>query len=205
MNTDALLKQIMEKIQAATARVDVTEITRLSQLARRVQEISSQMMSLADEFGRIETSVQPGATSETSQVLTPTGSETLGSTPAFQGEVLVEIDWALCGVSRSKAKVSARKMSETLVQYIAELKSALGNQVLEKLTGFRVSRGPLVSKNPAHDFLNSSTNTTYAHHRIDGTDYYVLTHSSTAEKMDAIRESWRFLRLTEAALFLRRT
>lgn len=204
MNSDVILSQLMQSIQAATVRVDVTEITRLSQLARRVQEIRNQMNSLGEELEKIQAAIQKNEQAG-SAASHPIGvQEDPVITPAIKGDVVVELDWALCGINRPKAKISESRMSETLVGYVAELKAALGADALEKLASFKISRGPLISKRPAVDFNNRSTGLPYAHHQLEGTGYHVLTHSSTAEKVDAIRESWRFLGLPEGALSLRR-
>jgi len=162
------------------------------------------MNSLSEELAKIQAATQKTELSG-GQTGQPAGPVT-DPEPAFpiRGDVAIEVDWAMCGKSRPKVKISESKMSETLVAYVVELKEALGAEVLTKLTSFKVSRGPLVSQRPATDFINRSTGQLYAHHQVEGTSFHVLTHSSTPEKFDAIRESWRFLGLPEAALSLRR-
>jgi hypothetical protein len=76
----------------------------------------------------------------------------------------------------------------TLLRTIELLTDVMGEGVLEKLARIRVSRGPLVSSRPESDYLNSKTGALYAHHRIGRSDFYVLTHSSTPEKIGALKE-----------------
>ncbi len=98
------------------------------------------------------------------------------------------------------AKINESKMSANLVRFVTEIKDALGIEALQKLTAVKISRGPLLSKNPNVDYVNKSNGSIYSHHPVAGTDFYVLTHSSTHEKREAIRDAWHFLRLPEGAL-----
>jgi hypothetical protein len=192
---------LLEKIKEATARMDLAELTRLSKMAQRVQAIETQLGALQDELRQIDNSVAHDGGRVAAMALPETvySVDRAVSTP-MGGDIVVEINWSLCKIDRPKARISERKVSDTMVSFMEELHAALGVEVLRKLTAFRVSRGPLVSQNPQADYVNNKTGATYVNHSIGHTGYYVLTHSGTAEKVAALKEAWRFLGLTPGAL-----
>lgn len=194
MNSQQTLDKIVSQIKAATAAMNLPEITRLSQLAQRVQAIDAQMVALREELLRIENSLGVG------EPLRPFVLPINPPAPKPDGDVIIEINWGLCNIARPNARISERMMSDTMVSVMNELLAALGVEALHKLTALRVSRGPLVSRNPQTDYVNSKTGANYVSHPIGHSGYNVLTHSGTAEKIAAIKEAWQFLGLTPGAL-----
>lgn len=200
MKFDSLLNQLMQQIQAATGRVDVTEIARLSQLAHRVQGIKNQASALEQELLQIQAAIEGKSAPEEKP-------DDWAHDPVIPGfirrpisSVNVQINWQRCGINRPIAKINEAKMSANLVRFVTEIKDALGIEALKKLTAFKISRGPPLSQNPNSDYVNKTNGSIYSHHLVPGTTYYVLTHSSTHEKRDAIRGAWYFLGLPEDAL-----
>lgn len=193
----------MEGIQAASLHSNVTEIERLSRIAKRIKEIELHMTSLTAELVDLDAAIgaPPRNGSSSQPPLTPVSSP---STHSPKGELEIVIDWAACGVTRPKALVSERKASETLVSFITELGAGLGPEALRALTRLQVNRGPLLSEQPSVDFLNAKRGVEYAHHRIPGTPFHVITHSSTDEKIDAVRQAWRTLGLPPGGLSVSR-
>jgi hypothetical protein len=43
------------------------------------------------------------------------------------------------------------------------------------------------------DFCNKTSGTLYQHQAVSGTDYYVLTHSASVEKVADVRRAAQFL------------
>lgn len=124
---------------------------------------------------------------------------TPGGTKGPQSNMSVTIRWDLIGKGNTEA-IRASTAAATLVHVISRLSRVLGGDTLDRLTHFRVSRGPLVSPNPGRDFVNGSTMETYGHHPLPGTDLYVLTHSSTDQKIKDLNALLTFLKLP-AGLF----
>lgn len=124
-----------------------------------------------------------------------------GGTKGPQSGMAVTIRWDLVGKG-SAEPIHASTAAATLVHTIKRLMQELGNDVLVRLSRFKVSRGPLLSTNPGRDYMNAQTGETYGHHLIPGTNHYVLTHSSTQEKIDILYDIPRLLnqdsRLIEA-------
>jgi hypothetical protein len=199
MNTSILLKKAMDRIQAASQQSDVAEIERLSKIAKRLKEIDVHLTAIDAEMTALDASLDSPPKTVQSPV-NPTDFSARSLASERRGEMEVVIDWPACGVSRPKAILSEYKASETLVSFIAEVNAALGSDALRKLTQLQVNRGPLLSENPSADFLNGKRGTEYAHHQVPGTRYHVLTHSSTQEKRDAIRQAWRTLGLQPGGL-----
>ena len=203
MNTEPLLKKAMDRIQAASLHSDVAEIERISRIAKRLKEIEMQTKSIDIELTELGSALDIP--------ITP-GNATLSSMPdpslfeklTKKGELEVIVDWVACGVSRPKTVLAEYKASGTLVAFLAEINTVLGLKALVRLTQLKVNRGPLISGNPQVDFRNEKRGTPYAYHQIPGTSLFVLTHSSTDEKLEIIRNVWRTLGLPPAGLSVRR-
>lgn len=185
--------------------MDLAELTRLSKLAQRVQAIEAQAGALNDELRQIENSLGAGYGPAPAPVVSHAAFDLENAIGTARGDIVVEINWNSCKISRPTARISERKVSDTMVSFMEELQAALGVDVLRKLSAFRVSRGPLVSQNPQIDYVNSKTGAIYVNHPIGHTGFYVLTHSGTAEKVAALKDAWTFLGLTPGALTVRRT
>jgi hypothetical protein len=203
MNPVTALKKAMEGIQAASLHSNVTEIERLSRIAKRIKEIELHMKSLAAEMIDLDAAISAPPSNGSFPQLPITS---VSSSPMLspKGEIEITVDWAACGMARPKALVSERKASETLVAFITELGAALGSEALRSLTRLQVNRGPLLSEKPSVDFLNAKRGVEYAHHPIPGTPFHVITHSSTDEKIDSIRQAWRTLGLPPGGLSVNR-
>jgi hypothetical protein len=192
-----LLQNVLEKIADAAKRGDLREVERLTPVASRVRELIEQQQSLEKETEELaghlsyNKRAQPNGTTDLTFV--PHSGLRQITRRATRGGLCVEID--LPGAGR--LRIQERTAAETMVVLMERLLASLGATTMNKLERFRVSRGPLLSKQPRLDFKNSSTNETYAHHRIPGTDLYVLTHSSTAEKIARLKEALLFIGLPQ--------
>lgn len=192
-SADTIIQQVTAKISAAAVQGDFDRVTQLTKSAKRVQEIVATQTALNEELVQIGKSVTDVAIENRQRLPVVAGTNLLNSSDEayedeFAGDVSVMIDFPKMGINRSATKVSERKVSMTLLKTIELLTNAMGEEILEKLARIRVSRGPLVSSRPERDYLNSKTGALYAHHRIGHSNFHVLTHSSTPEKIEALRE-----------------
>jgi hypothetical protein len=117
-----------------------------------------------------------------------------GGTKGPQSNISIVIRWDTIGKGQPEP-LRAATAAATLVQTILRLSKKLGPETLERLTQLRISRGPLLSRNPARDFMNKNSMETYQNHLIPGTDIYVLTQTSTDEKVKHLKDILTFLRL----------
>lgn len=185
-----LLNSIMTKIAEASSRLDIIELERLTKLAKRAHELRSQQNQIASELDDLARSLQkPGH-------LAP--SQQPESDFRRTGAIRVEINWSAAGVQRAPVVVEDRKGSRALVFFLKAIHEVLGDPALEKLAKLQISRGPLVSRKPDSDFINKGNGSVYMHHRIPNTDYFVITHSGTTEKIEAIYSAARLLGIKEA-------
>lgn len=200
-SADTILQQITSRISAAAVQGDFDRVTQLTKNAKRIQEIVATQTALNEELVQIGKSLADASTENRQRpsvgagtILLDPSDEVYGD--EFQGDVSVMIDFPKMGINRSATKVSERKVSMTLLKTIELLTNTMGEEILEKLARIRVSRGPLVSNRPERDYLNSKTGALYAHHRIGRSNFHVLTHSSTPEKIEALREVARALAIS---------
>jgi hypothetical protein len=110
---------------------------------------------------------------------------------ATRGGFCVEMDLPRSGKLRLQEDTAAETMVATMERLLAEF----GMDVLTKLHDLRTGRGPLLSRRPSVDFLNPNTGELYTNHKIPGTDFYVLTHSDTQEKVEALQRALRLIGL----------
>ena len=61
----------------------------------------------------------------------------------------------------------------------------------------------MISKSPKTDFLNQTQGKVYGHKRLRGTDYFVLTHSQTSQKVDDLGRICRVLGLIPGSVQIR--
>ena len=197
-----ILDKTMELIQAASRRADVSEIERLSRIAKRAKEIDLHLTSLNAELSDLSSAVDHSAGSNSPNA--PVAQSFPFEAPGRRGELQATLDWTACGIARPRAVVCEARASETLVAFVAELVAARGPETLERLAQVRVNRGPLVSANPEVDYRNSKSGLPYQHQQIPGTQFHVLTHSSTDEKLEIMRTAWRALGLPPGGLSVHR-
>jgi hypothetical protein len=205
MQTDKIIQLLHDRIKLAANNADMAETSRLSRMALRIQAIGDQIRTLEEEVRQIGESLsmesKPASPVEQKVACQVSGNSTeLTAAVQDAGELVIEINWGACNRNRPNARISRGKASDTLVAFLNELGTTLGAEALQKLTLFKVSRGPLVSQDPQSDYVNKTSGSLYVHHRIGNTQYFALTHSSTAEKVAAAKEAWRFLGLTPGAL-----
>ena len=182
---------------------DVDEVVRLSSLAERAREIARTEAALEAELSAIDAAadnkheVQPGTSGDTGSLQ---NGFALSKGNGKRQHLAVTVDWPKLGIPRPILTIRERFATDTLVHFVSQLQSALGNTVLERLTTLRVSRGPLVSSDPAKDYRNPRRGNLYTHHRIDNTKYFVLTNNSNSEKVAIIRDVVRHLGLNPSTV-----
>lgn len=115
----------------------------------------------------------------------------------------IEIDWRANGKAHENEVILLPKAAESLAKFISRLAEELGPDVLQKLSRLRVNRGPLLSKSPSADFVNQAQGKLYGHKRVPTTDYYVLTHSQTSQKVEDLERVCRVVRLAPGSVQIR--
>ena len=210
MNPESILREAMQKISAASANFQTSEISRLNKLAERVSEIQStqrkleqELVSLAAELNRPASSqLSPIGTSVSAHRDIPAHSSTprISGAPLLLGPVAISVDWATIGKPYPKQIICERKASDTLRVFFETIHDRFGSETLARLVAIRANRAPLLSRQPQTEFLNSKQGVCYQHQQIGSTEWHVLTHSSTAEKLAIISQVSRALRFPPGAV-----
>jgi hypothetical protein len=95
----------------------------------------------------------------------------------------ITIHWGMERINMDDETICESYSSETLSKFISRLVQEFGEVVLRRIKNIKTGRGPLVSDKPDIDFQNNSSCETYAHSKIVGTDYSVITNSDNDEKV----------------------
>ncbi len=193
--TNNALENVMSKIAIAARDGNLSEVERLTPIATRLRQLMDHRQSLEEE----EKDLAERVSLSTFQPLDvrPTGLYEAAGTNhrttrrATRGGLCVEMDLPHSGKVRQEENTAA----ETMVAVMERLLAEFGIENLAKLQNLRTGRGPLLSRRPSVDFLNPKKGDLYAHHRVPGTDFYVLTHSATPEKVEHLEQALKLMGL----------
>ncbi len=180
----------MTRIAEAASRGDISEVERLTPVASRMRQIAEQKHALEAELEEMAKALSSSPATQNRTIPTTFSGNSHPNRitrRATRGGLCVEANFSRSGKLRLEEPTAA----ETLVVLMEHILTNLGESALEKLQNVRTARGPLVSRNPRTDFLNPRRHEPYGHHRIPGTAFYVLTHSSTVEKVEQIQRALR--------------
>lgn len=187
-----LQSDILELISAAAIAGDVDRTLKLSALSAQVKELLTACTKIEFEFQEIERRVsllREGANiSENDGIADEDGEIIENGVQRERAQLQIQIDWGMNGFPYKKEVICEKMATNSMVRLFGRLYEVLGNRVLEQGSGFRISRGPILSKSPSTDYINSSTNTLYQHKKLGKTGFYVLTHSSNEEKVKVLQQ-----------------
>lgn len=179
---------------------DFETVTTLGPLLARVQTLQKRYGDMEREILEIESALTTTqASSETEDVAK---SESHRTEPHRNGSDLarglpqtlkIQIDWKANKRNKKAEEICRNTAAATMAAFIGRLVEELGEDCLAKLAQVRINRGPLISKVPAKDFVNQSKGTLYGHQKLNGCDYYILTHSPTSQKVEDLNNICRLL------------
>jgi hypothetical protein len=112
----------------------------------------------------------------------------------------IEIDRSKIGKPGGKEIICEHLASSSLAKFVSRLCEVIGADILEKLSKLRVNRGPFVTKNPRSDYWNPIDQDTYQHQPVARSEYFVLTHSETKQKVEDVAKVNQFLRFPTGAI-----
>jgi hypothetical protein len=102
--------------------------------------------------------------------------------------ISVTLRWSEAGQDAPDETISEQHSSTTMARVLSRFATICGAFILERLAQVTTGRGPFVSETPARDFLNPSTGQPYASQAVPGSNRFVITNNSNAEKMELLRE-----------------
>jgi hypothetical protein len=180
---DKLKQKVLSLLSSATKNEDFAEIGRISAKAKKLQSLSENYDRIQMELHQLSVELL-GNDVDSSEP--PTHNDTADAC-SFENyaPVRVEIDWGKNGKTSGVQVIAEKKASMTLVLLSSTLLEQYGDRFIKIASNMQVSRGPLISKTPESDYAYTGGRI-YSHHRILGTNYYVLTHSSSEQKVSDI-------------------
>lgn len=205
MNTEILLHQTMQQIAVASSNFQVSEISRLNKIAERISEIRQLQQKIAHELSSLAAELKRPPSPQTDSENVQLGqssplSRVSPSSPLLLGPIAITIDWSAVGISHPKQIICERKGSDTLRVFFEAIHDRFGPETLARLVAIRANRAPLISRQPQTEFLNAKQGVCYQHQQVGTTEWHVLTHSSTPEKIGIIRQVARALRFPSEAV-----
>ncbi|MBI5770618.1 MAG: hypothetical protein HZA93_22765 [Verrucomicrobia bacterium] len=100
----------------------------------------------------------------------------------------IKIDWAKNGHPGGVEMIRESFASDSLVKLFESLRAHFSSRAFDVGSTVQVNRGPFVSRNPRADFVNRVNGEAYSSQPVRGTDWFVLTHSTTNEKVRDVRQ-----------------
>jgi hypothetical protein len=197
----ASITKIGETMQEQLANQHFDSIANLSPVLSRARQLQKQYEEIEQELPKIEEIIErfesksPGGiiTSE----VTRNGESTQRVGRAIPQTIRIKIDWKANKRNREKEEIFSPKATEVMTEFIARICDEFGNVAQQKLSQIRANRGPLLSRSPDKDFGG------YQRKHVRGTDYFVLTHSSTPEKIELLKKICSILGLVPGSVEIR--
>jgi hypothetical protein len=209
------MKQQIENLQAnigglmqehLSAR-DFDTVTILSPLLSRVQELQKQNADIEREVNEIASTLKATKGKHHSEKvaelvpkLTSTYEDGSRKERGRPQTLKIQIDWRSNHRDKEVEEICEHTAAASMVVFVERLVQELGQDILPKLERIRINRGPLISKTPAKDFINQVKGELYGHKKIRGTDYYILTHSQTSQKVEDLNKICQSLGLVTGSV-----
>lgn len=192
-----LLEKIRNLMQDHLAEKRDDSLVSLSPLLERAKRLQRQYGQIEQELLDVELGIKRFDSDNI--VPNPKFSSDLHSLDKRNGRakpktLRVTIDWRANGRKKEKEVINSNIAANALAECISKLIAEFGDSALRKLLEMRVNRGPLISRSPQRDFSG------YQCRRIPGTDCFLLTNNSTAEKVDILENVSRILGLTPGSV-----
>jgi vacuolar-type H+-ATPase subunit I/STV1 len=195
---DTAIAKIGKTMQEQLANQHFDSVANTSTVLARVRQLQKQYEKIEQELPEIE------------EIVKNLSSKTNGHTFIYEAKksdnpyqkvgravpqtIRIKIDWKVNKRNKDKEEIHALKATEVMTEFIARLIEEFGKEAQQKLFQVRANRGPLLSRSPEKDFGS------YQYKRIRGTDCFLLTHSSTPEKVDLLEKICRVLGLVPGSV-----
>jgi hypothetical protein len=197
---ETLLNKVGQVMQNHLSNHDFAAVTRLSVLLSNLQQLQIEATQLDERVSEIEALLVNEGGKNLSVETLKGASAALQKKDDFSfversapSTLRIEIDWKANRKDREYEVIQMPKAADGMIEFLRRTVEQLGPDILQKLARMRVNRGPLISKKPSIDFLNSAQGRPYSNKPLPGTEYFVLTHSQTSQKASDIERISRVL------------
>ena len=197
---ESLQKAIGKLMQDHLAKADFGTVNILSPLLARVLELQKRNADIEREVSEIEATLRSANGKSQIQKVAELVPQLTSAYGNGEGEgrgrpqtIKIRIDWKANKRNRELEEICENTAAASMVAFLSSAIQELGQDVLQKLGQVRVNRGPLISKTPTKDFVNQAQGNLYGHKKIRGSDYFILTHSATSQKVEDLNKVCRVL------------
>lgn len=200
-----LLEKLEETMHDHSKKYDFDAVTHLVPLRSRLKELHKRNLELEGEVSEIERAlkgINGKATLHSVAALVPQINTTHGR-EGLRGKpqtLRIIIDWKANKKNHDQEVVCLPTAAGSMVAFFNRLVEEFGDDALTKLRRIRVNRGPLLSKSPSTDFVNRAQGNLYGHSPLGETGDFVLTHSSTPQKVDDLNRISRVIGLVPGSV-----
>jgi hypothetical protein len=194
--------RIGKLMQEHLSRSDFEMVTALSPLLMRVQELHKRNSVLENDLLEVQSTLKAINGNRAAQPVAELVSrvEDLAEGRARPHRLRIKIDWKANRRDRTAEEIFEHTAAASMVTFVSRLIEEFGDDVLQKLSRLRFNRGPFLSKTPAKDFVNQAQGNLYGHKKLRGTDFFILTHSSTSQKVQDLNRVCRVLGLAPGSV-----
>ncbi len=200
-----MLCKIGKLMQDHLENQNFDDVTALSPILSRLKDLQRRREAVEREVSEIEAALSHTNGIQTQQRLAEllphnADEEQVDPGRARPQTLCIRIEWQANKRPHGPEEICEHTAAATMAFFIGRIIQEFGDQAIKKLESIRINRGPLISKTPAKDFINQAQGRLYGNKRIRGTEYYLLTHSSTAQKCDDIKRICRVLGLAPGSV-----
>jgi len=199
--------KIGKLMQDLLARHDFDTVSRLSPLLARTQEFERRNTELEQQVSEIENTLtafngKSGAKKVADLVpqLTTACQQEEEERRGRLHTLRIKVNWRANGRDRDAEEIYEHTAAASMASFVARLIQEFGDDAVQKLSRMRVNRGSLISRSPAKDFVNQAQGKLYGHKKLRGTEYYILTHSQTSQKVEDLNRVCRVLGLVDGSV-----
>ena len=200
---ETLSSQAMSLITTLAAKKDASAIARVAATANRIVQLQSQLADIHSEIQRIRESLaeyEPGpvipkapAPQPPASVAAPSSDVAPAAFRSARHALRIQIDWGRLGKSHGVEVICEHKASDTLAKWAERVYEVLGPEALDKLATLKISRGPMVTRNPERHYVNGATGTLFSHQQVGRSGFFILTHSQTSQKVADLKNASKIL------------
>jgi hypothetical protein len=199
-NIGKLMQQHLSKGDFETVNVLSPLLSRVQSLQRRNEDLLHEVCEIESTLKTVKAKPASQKVAELLPQLTTNHENGNGAERGRPQTLKIKIDWKANKRNRESEEICENTAAASLANFIGRIIQEFGNDALQKLERVRINRGPLLSKTPAKDFLNQAQGILYAHKKIRGSDYYILTHSQTSQKVEDLNRICRVLGLVPGSV-----
>lgn len=194
---ETVLAEIRKTMQGQLLREEFDSVSTSSLALARARQLQKQLEKDERELMEIEKVVKSLSSGANGYVPIPQDAarSNFKSSRAEPQTIRIKIDWKANKRSRDKEEIHSPIAAEVITEFVARLVEEFGKDVLQTLSEqVRANRAPLLSRSPVRDFGG------YGKKQIRGTDWYLLTHSSTPEKVELLKKICHVLGLVPGSI-----